>query len=666
MTFRCGNCGKFYRYEDLLNAFENKIKFIRCRACNVVGDLSHWQGMWSESGIKQGYSRLATAEFEKAFDYFQQALQEDPSPDALFGAALVEFKVQVQVGGVESGSRFPKLTCHQYCRDSFRNHEYIRRAREYYLQDEESKNCYREDLDKLERYSEIIDGRMRRYGELQSELPGGYDVFIAYEDDHIGDGDRGLEIAMDVKNRLDTNIAENTFLPIMPAATQDPEETFDLINRYEAEIMYAIGHAKYMIVIDDGTVNARLKSIYSRFDDRNGAQRIFCLQYGGRASGGLRDRGVKYYDYSDLDELAKTINGLINGLGGDFLRRRYTVTYADARGTHTIEVQNGQKFDLPLPLPVIRGGAFLGLFDAKTGGKQYVDQNGHSVEPYSLRENITLYPQFSFGTSQKSDDVLTFIEGGKRAEFGSYPQSLADKEIADRICGQVSSYPTRDDAAGWTPLFRTKSEVAYTWFRDQEFEGKKYRLVYFARTRALNEINSGFGDRMLQYNQGFKARNIYCFAFEPIVWEVGARERCTVVLTSTQALDSRPYQDASRSSPPALFKWLNGDFADTAFGEKEYDLLLTAEDFQVRLASEDSAKNYGTRLRYVSGTDYMRCIGGECNNHDVVSYWVDSDGRIGDYVRVAKPSGNGFAQEHAGSTYVGVVPSVIVNEISSK
>ena len=62
----------------------------------------------------------------------------------------------------------------------------------------------------------------------------------------------------------------------------------------------------------------------------------------------------------------------------------------------------------------------------------------------------------------------------------------------------------------------------------------------------------------------------------------------------------------------------------------------------------------------------MRCIGGECRNRDVVSYWVDSEGQTDDFVRVAKPAGNGFARENAGNTYVGVVPLVVVNEILSK
>ena len=71
----------------------------------------------------------------------------------------------------------------------------------------------------------------------------------------------------------------------------------------------------------------------------------------------------------------------------------YTIQYADDAGTHTITVQSGQLYSVDV-IPQRIGYEFMGLFDAQTGGAQYVSANGTSVSAFTDNKNLVLYPQF--------------------------------------------------------------------------------------------------------------------------------------------------------------------------------------------------------------------------------------------------------------------------------
>ncbi len=71
----------------------------------------------------------------------------------------------------------------------------------------------------------------------------------------------------------------------------------------------------------------------------------------------------------------------------------YTIQYADETGIHSISVQSGSLYSIS-PIPEKHGYEFLGLFDAETGGTQYVNSGGSSLAAFSDNKNIVLYPQF--------------------------------------------------------------------------------------------------------------------------------------------------------------------------------------------------------------------------------------------------------------------------------
>ena len=84
----------------------------------------------------------------------------------------------------------------------------------------------------------------------------------------------------------------------------------------------------------------------------------------------------------------------------------YTIQYTDDAGTHTITVQSGQPYSIET-IPQRNGYEFTGLFDAQTGGTQYVAANGSSIAPFTDNKNMVLFPQFK---AKKYKVVLNYGE----------------------------------------------------------------------------------------------------------------------------------------------------------------------------------------------------------------------------------------------------------------
>lgn len=85
--------------------------------------------------------------------------------------------------------------------------------------------------------------------------------------------------------------------------------------------------------------------------------------------------------------------GLFGGGDDNSTPKEYVIQYSDDVGTHTLTVTEGMPFALE-SVPYKYGYEFTGLFDAQTGGTQYVGANGASLAPYNDKENKVLFPQF--------------------------------------------------------------------------------------------------------------------------------------------------------------------------------------------------------------------------------------------------------------------------------
>lgn len=105
-----------------------------------------------------------------------------------------------------------------------------------------------------------------------------------------------------------------------------------------------------------------------------------------------------------------------------------TIQYTDDEGVHTLTVTDGMPYYIEA-VPHREGYEFLGLFDAESGGKQYVNADGASVSVFGDKKNIVLFPQFKAKAYAFILDYQGAAVTGERqftAEYGSSLPKLPD------------------------------------------------------------------------------------------------------------------------------------------------------------------------------------------------------------------------------------------------
>ncbi len=86
----------------------------------------------------------------------------------------------------------------------------------------------------------------------------------------------------------------------------------------------------------------------------------------------------------------------LSGCGsfGGHTPKTFVIQYTDGAGTHQLQVTEGMPYTLE-NVPERFGYVFEGLFDAESGGVQYVNKSGASLAPFTGKESLVLYPQFT-------------------------------------------------------------------------------------------------------------------------------------------------------------------------------------------------------------------------------------------------------------------------------
>ncbi|MBQ8291401.1 MAG: InlB B-repeat-containing protein [Clostridia bacterium] len=79
---------------------------------------------------------------------------------------------------------------------------------------------------------------------------------------------------------------------------------------------------------------------------------------------------------------------------------QYDIMYSDGVSSHTLTVTEGKLYSISqqhIPAPK-DGYTFLGWFDAREYGRQYVTPDGMCVQPFLDGRDLILYPQFEANT----------------------------------------------------------------------------------------------------------------------------------------------------------------------------------------------------------------------------------------------------------------------------
>ena len=101
----------------------------------------------------------------------------------------------------------------------------------------------------------------------------------------------------------------------------------------------------------------------------------------------------------------------------------YTIQYTDDAGLHSLSVKSGAVYSLDV-LPEKYGYEFLGLFDAKSGGTQYIDETGSSLSAFTDNKNMVLFPQFKAREYTLILDYQGAAVTGSRSMTVSYDSTI--------------------------------------------------------------------------------------------------------------------------------------------------------------------------------------------------------------------------------------------------
>ncbi len=177
--------------------------------------------------------------------------------------------------------------------------------------------------------------------------------------------------------------------------------------------------------------------------------------------------------------------------------------------------------------------------------------------------------------------------------FGNYPQSVVrDAQLTDRLNTLAGALPDENDPRSWTDYgyYIGGEPRSFTWYIDVEYDGERYRGVYFTQCRPAC-LSAPMAYLTPQTNSGYDVNTVYWFRWEPIVWRVLSDDGKKLFVVADKILDcmqinakywQEPFIRDSISSPAEYDKsdirsWLNEAFLYTAFDEECRDIIMTTE-----------------------------------------------------------------------------------------
>ncbi len=172
--------------------------------------------------------------------------------------------------------------------------------------------------------------------------------------------------------------------------------------------------------------------------------------------------------------------------------------------------------------------------------------------------------QVKRGKDEKGDYVL----------FGSYPQTkVTDSGLTSRLNNLVGTLPTSSNSGKWTSYkyyISNSNSTDFMWYIDVNYNGEKYRGVYFDKYRPY-WVGSSKEDATYQKKNGYIKGNVYWFKYEPIKWRVLEEKGKEAFVACDKLIDSQDYNhtDNNNYANSSIRKWLNNEFYNTAFSEAE-------------------------------------------------------------------------------------------------
>ncbi len=191
-----------------------------------------------------------------------------------------------------------------------------------------------------------------------------------------------------------------------------------------------------------------------------------------------------------------------------------------------------------------------------------------------------------------------------RIKFGEYPQSRVDNEdTVSALNALAGELPSSSDEKTWTPIsfYAETQEVNNAmWYKDIVYQNRKYRGVYFSSYKPSDTTKASSENTSYQYRNGYNINTVYWFMWKDIEWRVLTEDGETAFLLINSGIDAKEFfpdpelkRDVNGNPVPADYegekihsnnyvyssirRWLNEDFYNTAFSDKEKAIIQETE-----------------------------------------------------------------------------------------
>ncbi len=197
--------------------------------------------------------------------------------------------------------------------------------------------------------------------------------------------------------------------------------------------------------------------------------------------------------------------------------------------------------------------------------------------------------------------------------FGEYPQTEvtdandSDKSLRNSL-NMDAGVPSAGNRGKWTDYgyYASGSVQSYMWYIDVEYQGSRYRGVYFTRYRPYHTTDSFSMYSSYQDDNGYYINTAYWFKYEPIEWRILEQKYGTALLMANIILDSQQYYRTysgtrtinGKTVYPNNYKesdiraWLTGTFYETAFDEYAQEIIETTTVDNRAFSSGSGSNSY--------------------------------------------------------------------------
>lgn len=288
--------------------------------------------------------------------------------------------------------------------------------------------------------------------------------------------------------------------------------------------------------------------------------------------------------------------------------------------------------------------------------------------------------------------------------FGTYPQTDVTSSLGYVLNNQPGSWVSYGYYIGTGSEDDGQMKPSdYMRYKDVTYNGDKYRGVIFDSYRP--DCTGFTYQNTYQDNNGYYTNTVYWFKYEPIKWKV--LDPSIGLIMTDIAIDSQAYNNyvyfdgknyygepnnsyyATNYAKCSIRFWLNNDFYDVAFSDKqknnivlttldnssvdssEYDAPSTRDKIFLLSYSDLKNSKYGfvsNADRQLKSTDYAKSQGCYQNTYDSYygnCWWWLRSSNSSHCVRDVGYNGDSDYIKNAGSTEVGVVPALRLQNLES-